>query len=115
MSRGASPRPPRAAIVLAAGKGTRFRSTVPKVLHKLCGISMIEHLLNRVQSLGLDRTVIVVGHEADRIRQALASRSDIDFVLQEPQLGTGHAVQTAAPALAGRVLSRGPDPRSRME
>lgn len=92
------PQGQRWALVLAAGKGTRFRSSRPKVLHELCGHPMIEHVLDRLEELQLDRILVVVGHDAERIEQALAHR-EVDFIRQEPQLGTGHAVMIAAPEL----------------
>lgn len=88
----------RWALVLAGGKGTRFRSSRPKVLHKLCGKPMVEHVLDRLEELSLDRILMVIGHQADQIQEALAHRK-LEFVLQQPQLGTGHAVMRAAPLL----------------
>ena len=92
--------PKRWALVLAAGKSTRFNSSKPKVLHTLCGKPMIEHVLDRLEPLELDKLLVVTGHDSDRIREALAGRS-LEFVLQEPQRGTGHAVMSALPHLAG--------------
>jgi len=86
------------AVVLAAGKGTRMKSDRPKVLHELAGRSLLAHVLDTVRAAGVARTVVVVGHQADHVREACAA-DDLEFVLQEPQLGTGHAVQMAAPAL----------------
>lgn len=86
------------AVVLAAGKGTRMKSNLPKVLHKLQNQSMLDHVLNTVGQVGIDHTVVVVGHEAKMVEDACA-REGIDFVLQEPQLGTGHAVQVTIPNL----------------
>jgi len=93
-------KPRRWALVLAAGKSTRFNSSRPKVLHNLCGKPMIEHVLDRLEALELDKILVVTGHDSDRIREALSSRS-LEFIRQEPQLGTGHAVMTAQPQLAG--------------
>ncbi len=86
------------AVVLAAGKGTRMRSDLPKVLHRLAGRTLLEHVLATVRDAGIQRSVVVVGHQADRVRAAVGG-DDLVYVLQEPQLGTGHAVQCAAPAL----------------
>lgn len=88
------------AVILAAGKGTRMKSDRPKVLHRLDGRPLLDHVLQTAREAGIDRTVVVVGHQADRVREACAA-DDLQFVVQEPQLGTGHAVQVAAPALRG--------------
>jgi bifunctional UDP-N-acetylglucosamine pyrophosphorylase/glucosamine-1-phosphate N-acetyltransferase len=90
---------PLAAIILAAGKGTRMKSARHKVLHPLAGRPMIEHLLASLGELEPARTVIVVGDAREQLEAALAGRAD--FVVQEPQLGTGHAVQQAEAALEG--------------
>jgi len=95
----AAPDRPIAAIVLAAGKGTRMRSATHKVLHPIAGRPMIEHLLAALAELKPERTVVVVGEGREQIERQLAGRAE--FVLQEPQLGTGHAVQQAEPALEG--------------
>jgi bifunctional UDP-N-acetylglucosamine pyrophosphorylase/glucosamine-1-phosphate N-acetyltransferase len=88
-------------VILAAGKGTRMKSAAPKVLHRVAGLPMVEHVLRAAAPLHARTTVVVVGYEADRVRQALAGWPGLRFALQEPQLGTGHAVLQAAPALAG--------------
>ena len=82
------------AVVLAAGKGTRMKSDLPKVLHLLNGRPLLDHVLDTVQAVGIDHTVVVVGHKADLVEETCA-RSGLQFVLQDPQLGTGHAVQVA--------------------
>lgn len=87
------------AVVLAAGKGTRMKSDRPKVLHELAGQPLLTHVLDTARAAGISRTVVVVGHQAERVRAACAA-DDIEFVLQQPQLGTGHAVQMAEPALS---------------
>jgi bifunctional UDP-N-acetylglucosamine pyrophosphorylase/glucosamine-1-phosphate N-acetyltransferase len=86
------------AVVLAAGKGTRMKSDLPKVLHRISGRPLLDHVLDTVAAVGIDHTVVVVGHEAELVKQT-CSRPGLDFVLQRPQLGTGHAVQMAVPAL----------------
>jgi len=86
------------AVVLAAGKGTRMESDLAKVLHPLAGRTLLDHVLQTVRTAGVERTVVVVGHQAQRVRESSAA-ADLEFVIQEPQLGTGHAVQVAAPAL----------------
>ena len=91
------PARPLAAVVLAAGKGTRMNSSRHKVLHEIAGRPMIEHLLASLAELAPERTVVVVGDGRDQLEAQLAGRAD--FVVQEPQLGTGHAVQQAEAAL----------------
>lgn len=88
------------AVVLAAGRGTRMKSDLPKVLHPLAGRPLLDHVLDTVAAVGVDHTVVVVGHMADLVEEQ-CGRPGLDFVVQEPQLGTGHAVQEAAPALRG--------------
>ena len=83
---------PAIAVVLAAGKGTRMNSDLPKVLHPVCGRPMIEYVLDALQSAGVDRSIVVVGYKAELVRQTLAHRSELAFVDQTEQLGTGHAV-----------------------
>src|SRR5437773_12377236 len=87
-------------VILAAGQGTRMKSVRPKVLHRAAGLPMIEHVLATAAALHPRSTTVVVGHQADALRTALASRPNLTFVVQEPQLGTGHALMTAEPALA---------------
>jgi len=82
------------AVILAAGKGTRMRSPLPKVLHLAAGQPLIHYSLDLCQSLEAP-VVVVVGHEAERVRSACVERAGVSFALQEPQLGTGHAVQAA--------------------
>ncbi|HUG90260.1 MAG TPA: NTP transferase domain-containing protein, partial [Planctomycetaceae bacterium] len=98
---------PPLAIVLAAGKSTRMKSALPKVLHEVCGRPMIEYVLDAARDAGATRIVVVVGHEADRVRAALASQGDVEFALQAEQQGTGHAVMMCREALSrqdGAVL-----------
>lgn len=83
----------RLAVVLAAGKGTRMKSELYKVLHTINGISMVEHVLRAVQQSNVERIVTIVGHGAETVRDVLADQSE--FALQEEQLGTGHAVLQA--------------------
>ena len=88
-------------VVLAAGKGTRMKSGLPKVLHAAGGLPLIEHVLRTADTLSPTSIVIVVGHQAEAVRGALAGRPSLQFALQEPQLGTGHALLQAGAALAG--------------
>jgi bifunctional UDP-N-acetylglucosamine pyrophosphorylase/glucosamine-1-phosphate N-acetyltransferase len=80
------------AVVLAAGKSTRMKSELPKVLHDICGRPLIEWVLDAVRGAGVKRIIVVVGHKADLVRDALSGADDITFALQEEQKGTGHAV-----------------------
>ncbi len=86
-------------VVLAAGKGTRMRSSLPKVLHRVGGRPMLAWVVDAVRAAGCSRILVIVGHEADRVRDELAA-DDVTFVLQEEQLGTGHAVAQAEAALS---------------
>ena len=81
----------RYAVVLAAGKGTRFKSAESKVLHRICGRPMIAYLLDRLPELNIEKTFIVVDSASGDIREAL-ERYDPEFIVQEKQLGTGHAI-----------------------
>jgi bifunctional UDP-N-acetylglucosamine pyrophosphorylase / glucosamine-1-phosphate N-acetyltransferase len=89
-------------VVLAAGKGTRMKSSRPKVLHPLVGRPLIEHLLRTADELQAERTILVVGHGADDVRAALAHRPALEFVTQSPQLGTGHALLQTESLLADK-------------
>ncbi len=85
-------------VIMAAGKGTRMKSATPKVLHRLAGRSLLQHVLDAAAGVGAARTVVVTGHGADEV-EAAAAASGAVFARQMPQLGTGHAVQQAVPAL----------------
>jgi bifunctional UDP-N-acetylglucosamine pyrophosphorylase/glucosamine-1-phosphate N-acetyltransferase len=88
-------------VILAAGKGTRMKSASPKVLHRAAGLPLIDYVLRTASTARPTRTVLVVGHGADAVRQALSNRTDLRFALQDPQLGTGHALLQAEPELTG--------------
>ena len=88
----------RAAIVLAAGKGKRMKSDLPKVLHKIGDKPMITIILDTLGRCNLDKIVVVIGHEGEMVKDAL-TEYPIDFVWQRQQLGTGHAVDQARPVL----------------
>lgn len=91
-------------VILAAGQGTRMRSALPKVLHPVAGKSMLGHVLNCGRLLEPKAMHVVIGHGAERVREAVGA-DDVQFVVQEQQLGTGHAVAQALPNLsAERVL-----------
>jgi bifunctional UDP-N-acetylglucosamine pyrophosphorylase / glucosamine-1-phosphate N-acetyltransferase len=91
-------------LVLAAGKGTRMNSDLAKVLHEIDGRSLLGHVLDTAARLPLGRTVVVVGHQAEEVKRRHAS-AGLEFALQEPQLGTGHAAMVAVPLLE----DEGPD------
>ncbi len=87
-----------AGLILAAGKGTRMKSGLCKVLHRVAGRPMMAYVLDTVKETGISKLSVIVGHQAVEVKQ-LFSETGIDFVLQEPQLGTGHAVSVAAESL----------------
>ncbi|CAG9614404.1 Bifunctional protein GlmU [Bacillus rhizoplanae] len=87
----------RFAVILAAGKGTRMRSSLYKVLHPVCGKPMVQHVVDQVSQLEVQKLVTVVGHGAEKVQDQLGSASE--FALQTEQLGTAHAVMQAADAL----------------
>ncbi|MEO9600967.1 bifunctional UDP-N-acetylglucosamine diphosphorylase/glucosamine-1-phosphate N-acetyltransferase GlmU [Parasphingorhabdus sp.] len=91
---------PLAAIILAAGQGTRMKSDTHKVLHPIAGKPMLHHLLDTVDSIGVERTVVVVGARREQIEASVADRN-VAIAVQEDQLGTGHAVAQAHDALKG--------------
>ena len=88
------------AIVMAAGKGTRMQSELPKVLVPVCSRPMIDYVLDALQAAGIDQTLVVVGYRADDVRAALRMRPVVEFCLQAEQLGTGHAVMMCREHLA---------------
>ncbi|VAW75433.1 N-acetylglucosamine-1-phosphate uridyltransferase / Glucosamine-1-phosphate N-acetyltransferase [hydrothermal vent metagenome] len=83
-------------IILAAGQGTRMRSALPKVLHQVGGISLLQHVIRTAQQLDPGRIVVVYGHGGEQVKETLAHAS-VDWVFQDQQLGTGHAVDQAMP------------------
>jgi bifunctional UDP-N-acetylglucosamine pyrophosphorylase/glucosamine-1-phosphate N-acetyltransferase len=88
------------AVILAAGQGTRMHSSLPKVMHPLLGRPLIEYVLENAWTATGSKPVMVVGYGAQAIQQSIGERAD--YVLQKPQLGTGHAVQQVEPLLSGR-------------
>jgi bifunctional UDP-N-acetylglucosamine pyrophosphorylase / glucosamine-1-phosphate N-acetyltransferase len=95
------------AVVLAAGKGTRMKSDLPKVLVPVAGRPMIEFVLDAMSAGGVERMIVVIGYRGDLVRQTLAGRAGVSFVEQREQLGTGHAVMACREALGsfdGAVL-----------
>jgi bifunctional UDP-N-acetylglucosamine pyrophosphorylase/glucosamine-1-phosphate N-acetyltransferase len=92
------------AVIMAAGQGTRMRSGLVKVLHPLAGLPMLAYLLELCRRVGVKRTIVVVGHQADRVKEALAEMaSGVEFVLQAEQRGTAHAVLQAETPLRGTM------------
>ena len=90
-------------VILAAGQGTRMKSSLPKVLHQIAGRPMIERVLQTASVVVPDTITVIVGHRADVVRDRLGKTQNIGFAVQEPQLGTAHALQQAEPLLAGRL------------
>jgi bifunctional UDP-N-acetylglucosamine pyrophosphorylase/glucosamine-1-phosphate N-acetyltransferase len=88
-------------VILAAGKGTRMKSSRPKVLHQVAGRPMIDYVLRAAESLSPRTTTLVVGHMKETLQHGLSHWPGLRFVVQEPQLGTGHALLQAAPVLEG--------------
>ena len=89
-----------AAIILAAGKGTRMNSELPKVAHPVAGCPLIDYVLDAAAAAGAQRLIVVVGFRHDIVRDLLADRPNVEFVVQEEQLGTGHAVMMCREQLA---------------
>lgn len=88
-----------AAVILAAGKGKRMKSSLPKVLHKIGGRPIIKILLDRLIPLGFERIIVVIGHEGEQVQKELLAYDQVTFAWQREQLGTGHAVKMAKPNL----------------
>jgi len=90
-------------VILAAGQGTRMRSALPKVLHPVAGNSMLGHVIHSARQLDPQRIHVVIGHGADVVRERLAA-DDLNFVLQDKQLGTGHATAQAIPFITADTV-----------
>lgn len=90
-------------VILAAGQGTRMKSALPKVLHRVGGESLLGHVLRTADSLQPATVTVVVGHNADAVREYLRERRDVKTVLQQPQLGTAHALRQTEAVLRGRT------------
>lgn len=90
------------ALILAAGEGTRMKSSLPKVAHRILGLPMVEYAIRATREAGCDRTVIVTGHQAEEVESLVAG---VTFARQDRRLGTGHAVMCAADALEGATGS----------
>jgi len=87
-----------AIVIMAAGKGTRMKSDLPKVLHPANGRPVVEYVIEKSQALEPEMIVLITGHQSEKVRQA-TSKFDVRYALQEPQHGTGHAVMQAEPLL----------------
>lgn len=92
----------KCAIILAAGEGKRMKSTTPKVLHKVCGKSMINHVIDNIRGAGIEEINVVVGKSAEKVIEGTKSR-EVLYSTQSEQLGTGHAVMCAKEFLAGKT------------
>lgn len=92
----------KTAVVMAAGKGTRMKSDMPKVLVEVAGRPMIDYVLDSLKEGGIERIIVIVGYRAELVRAHLSSRSGIEFAEQSEQLGTGHAVMSAQHLLNDR-------------
>jgi bifunctional UDP-N-acetylglucosamine pyrophosphorylase / glucosamine-1-phosphate N-acetyltransferase len=90
----------KVALILAAGKGKRMKSDLPKVLHKLNGRYIVEYVIDAAREAGLSRQILVIGHQAEMVKLALSGYG-VEFAIQAQQLGTGHAVMIAEPMLDG--------------
>ena len=94
----------KAVVIMAAGQGTRMRSSTSKLLHEVAGQPLIYYPVHMAQTIGAERIVLVLGHQRDAIQAAVTSRfpdAPLDYVIQEQQLGTAHAVRCAEAALNG--------------
>jgi bifunctional UDP-N-acetylglucosamine pyrophosphorylase/glucosamine-1-phosphate N-acetyltransferase len=90
-------------VILAAGQGTRMKSALPKVLHPVAGLPMIQQVVQTAETLAPASIAVIVGHQAEAVRSFLDGRSGVQFAIQSPQLGTAHALQQAEPLLLGRT------------
>ena len=87
-------------VVMAAGKGTRMKSSMPKVLHRLGGRALLQHVMDAAAQIHVRRVVVITGHGAEQVEACLQGLAHVQCVRQMPQLGTGHAMQQAVPVLA---------------
>ena len=79
--------------ILAAGKGTRMESSIPKVLHKISGKSLLQRVIDTCIELNPDQIFVITGHKSEEVQESIPENKKIQFVIQDPQLGTGHAIQ----------------------
>ena len=81
------------AAILAAGKGTRMESSLPKVLHKISGKSLLQRVIDSCVELNPDQLFIITGHKSKEVQDSIPNNKKFNFIIQDPQLGTGHAIQ----------------------
>lgn len=105
-----SPAAPPMAIVLAAGKGTRMKTDLPKVLAPVLGRAMIRYVIDALREAGVERVVVVVGYRAELVREELSDEPGVEFALQAEQLGTGHAVMQCRSQLQQQADAEGGGP-----
>ena len=79
--------------ILAAGKGTRMESSIPKVLHKISGKSLLQRVIDSSMELNPDQIFVIIGHKSKEVQDSIPNNKKIHFVIQDPQSGTGHAIQ----------------------
>ena len=82
----------RCAVILAAGQGTRIKSNIPKVLHKVCGKEMVNHVIDNMREAGIEDVNVIIGNGSELVKESTKDRN-VSYSLQEEQLGTGHAVK----------------------
>lgn len=99
---------PPLAVVLAAGKGTRMGSDLPKVLHQAAGKSLLEWVLDALAAAGCSDQIVVIGHGAELVREAVGSRPGVQFAVQHEQRGTGDAVRAAADLIRAAIAGDAP-------
>ena len=87
-------------VIMAAGKGTRMHSSMPKVLHRLGGRALLHHVIETAGQIQARRVLVITGHAAEQVEAALVKQPQVATVRQIPQLGTGHAMQQAVPFLS---------------
>ncbi|VAX39998.1 N-acetylglucosamine-1-phosphate uridyltransferase / Glucosamine-1-phosphate N-acetyltransferase [hydrothermal vent metagenome] len=87
------------AIILAAGRGTRMKSDLPKVVHTIHNRPMVEYVIDAARNAGVEKLILVVGYQADVVKEALSHRTDVEYAVQTEQKGTGHAVMMCEPLL----------------
>ncbi len=90
-------------VILAAGLGTRMKSDKAKVLHSICGRPMVHYVVRQAVAVAGNNVVVVVGHQAEQVKQTVSDHFDVHFALQQQQLGTGHAVMCALPKISAMV------------
>lgn len=108
----------KCAIILAAGQGTRIKSNIPKVLHKVCGKEMVNHVIDNMREAGIEDVNVIIGNGSELVKESTKDRN-VSYSLQEEQLGTGHAVKCAKEFLQGKdgvvAVFTGDAPLTRVE